>query len=734
MKTAPNNANSVILSEEFKSVSFGIKKDGLAHIFSVLRNQLYSDKILAVIREYSANALDANVEAGNEDRLIEITCPSYHDPVFKVRDFGLGLNEDEIRDIYANYGESTKRNSNKLIGQLGLGSKAAFAYGENFVINSYVNGKKIIYNAYIDPTQIGMIAKMGEEDSSEPNGVEICVPVRINDIWSFQSKIVSFFRFWNPVPVIHGVDITENLLPAPLIEGINWKYYKSHKNDFNSVVTMGNVAYPIHFDLISVEIKRIFEKKYGANFVTPQIILLKNFIFNANIGDLEVSASRESLQYTDYTKNNIVSIIEKAVEELAEKIDNSIQQCEDIFAASRLFCSYNSNLFSSYDKLSSLCKDIKWKGLGLSENGIHLNRRVILKMHDGGIGFTFTHYSKTSRSRKNALASPSDCLLFQQDELNIIDDCNNKGIRGTVSDLIISQKKYSKICVIRIKDQETWLAALDEKLLKDYKFVKASDIVSSYSLPVKNTGFKIKNDKHLKKTFCLSVNSGTWYSKPINSDFWRPVDIDLRTQAGVWMPIKRFEFLGSRNSMPAKILIKRLNDFCDALGIAIPNFYGFKKQPKKNTLNPNLLNIKDWMENTVFEYLSNRNELSQFADFIKLKETFISNSTEYFIKYLKNSKHLEIINNNFCKNLIQQHTELKSILENKTFAKIYQSLVTFQPVDDLNAKISDKAKNQFAERNKEFLENYPIFEFIDESFYGWKHNQEFDKVVISILK
>ena len=104
MKITPSNTNSVVLSEEFKSVSFGIKKDGLAHIFSVLRNQLYSDKILAVIREYSANALDANIEAGNEDRLIQITVPSYHDPVFRVRDFGRGLDEDEIRDIYANYG------------------------------------------------------------------------------------------------------------------------------------------------------------------------------------------------------------------------------------------------------------------------------------------------------------------------------------------------------------------------------------------------------------------------------------------------------------------------------------------------------------------------------------------------------------------------------------------------------------------------------------------------------
>ena len=76
-----------------KAVSFGIKQTSLAHILNVLRNQLYSDKIGAVVREYSANAVDANREAGKADTPIEVTLPSSFDPVFKVRDFGPALNE-----------------------------------------------------------------------------------------------------------------------------------------------------------------------------------------------------------------------------------------------------------------------------------------------------------------------------------------------------------------------------------------------------------------------------------------------------------------------------------------------------------------------------------------------------------------------------------------------------------------------------------------------------------------
>ena len=75
------------------------------------------------------------------------------------------LSEEEVQEVYAFYGESTKRNTNDQIGMLGIGSKAAFAYGDNYVINSFLDGKKHIYNAYIDESQVGQISKVGEENS-----------------------------------------------------------------------------------------------------------------------------------------------------------------------------------------------------------------------------------------------------------------------------------------------------------------------------------------------------------------------------------------------------------------------------------------------------------------------------------------------------------------------------------------------------------------------------------------
>ena len=101
------NQTSLEQSEDFKSYAFGIKKEGISHIFNVLRNQLYSDKILAVIREYSCNAVDAHIDIGKNETPILVTLPSKLSLEFKVRDFGRGLSETEIAQVYAMYGEST---------------------------------------------------------------------------------------------------------------------------------------------------------------------------------------------------------------------------------------------------------------------------------------------------------------------------------------------------------------------------------------------------------------------------------------------------------------------------------------------------------------------------------------------------------------------------------------------------------------------------------------------------
>ena len=95
------------------SVKFGIKASGLHHILGILRNQLYSDKILAVIREYTCNAVDAHTEGMCPERPIEVTLPNRMNPNFKVRDFGPALSDEDIHNIIKLFIGGIKENINQ---------------------------------------------------------------------------------------------------------------------------------------------------------------------------------------------------------------------------------------------------------------------------------------------------------------------------------------------------------------------------------------------------------------------------------------------------------------------------------------------------------------------------------------------------------------------------------------------------------------------------------------------
>ena len=55
-----------------------------AKIFSILRSNIYSNKMLAVIREYSTNGWDGHILAGTPDRSLRITLPTSLATEFRV--------------------------------------------------------------------------------------------------------------------------------------------------------------------------------------------------------------------------------------------------------------------------------------------------------------------------------------------------------------------------------------------------------------------------------------------------------------------------------------------------------------------------------------------------------------------------------------------------------------------------------------------------------------------------
>lgn len=97
------------------ATSFGISHKDEAHLMTVLRDTLYSDKILAILREYGANAWDAqreaDVAAGRSPQPIVVKLPTRDDPTLHITDNGTGLSHDDVFTVFSQYGASTKRTS-----------------------------------------------------------------------------------------------------------------------------------------------------------------------------------------------------------------------------------------------------------------------------------------------------------------------------------------------------------------------------------------------------------------------------------------------------------------------------------------------------------------------------------------------------------------------------------------------------------------------------------------------
>ena len=113
-------------------------------MFKILSSGLYSNKIKAVIREVSCNAVDANVDAGRADIPIVVHLPNENEPFFSIKDSGTGLTPEQMVDIYTSYGTSTKTDRNDQIGALGLGSKSPFSYVDQFTVTSITRKPKMV--------------------------------------------------------------------------------------------------------------------------------------------------------------------------------------------------------------------------------------------------------------------------------------------------------------------------------------------------------------------------------------------------------------------------------------------------------------------------------------------------------------------------------------------------------------------------------------------------------------
>ena len=627
MKPQTKSKKSVQSNGITETVKFGIKASGLHHVLGILRDQLYSDKVGAVIREYACNAYDAHVEAGCAQRPIEVVLPTQLKLEFKVRDFGPALNEDDIQNVYAFYGESTKRNSNDVTGMLGIGSKSAFAYGDNFVINSYIDGTKHIYNAFIDPSQVGQISKIGTQKTKEENGIEIVVPVNLDDVSEFSEKSEKLFKWFKVRPEIKNATHDYNDHET-LFEGDGWRWLNdpdaSRYYAGNATIVMGNIGYPLDSGKLNLTQDEADEGL--SQFVSDALVL------DMKIGDVEIAASRENLQYTEYTRKSIIRKLRLVKKEMVTTVEKQFDEAKTMFAAKQLWGTVFDTTSRLYNLRNVLKKSLEWNGKSIGDNYIDCGSD--LNVYNQPDKIELYRFNKSYRSSRFKPESHHS-INCSKDTVIIENDLGHRrGLMGRVLNLLENENK--KVYVVHFLEERLNGKKIARKTLHkrglDCEMLKLSELEKR---PLHEFGYannrgggtagSQKSSKHSTKEFILDKKKlkNRGYSEA-KSTVWESIDVDVDTDTGIYVELDRFFIKAngtaigdSDSTCEPSNLARFIDDFEKAIGVSVPRVYGFKAKSKslpKAQESKGWTNLWDWAKKTLREQVKAQNLVQQYVD------------------------------------------------------------------------------------------------------------------------
>jgi hypothetical protein len=294
-----------------------------AKLFDILQNSMYTDKILAPVREYMCNALDAHKQIGATTPF-KVWTPNGNVTEWVVRDYGPGLSHTDVMELFTTYLMSSKDNSDDLIGGFGLGSKSAFAYTDQFIIISYFNGTMTRYAAFIGANRLPEIAVVDSQLTDEPNGLEIRVPVRKEDIGDFVRKSIQICADF-PTGSVESAGFSfepfEYLTRTDMFGVSEVKGYSP--NAPKAYVLMGNVRYPL-----------------PATFQHKVVLALSNknkvLTLFANIGNCSLAPSREALSFDRETKEWLEKTCDAIFDELTAESKKLLSQAKNMLEYGRI--------------------------------------------------------------------------------------------------------------------------------------------------------------------------------------------------------------------------------------------------------------------------------------------------------------------------------------------------------------------------------------------------------------
>ncbi|KKW12782.1 MAG: RIIA protein [Candidatus Gottesmanbacteria bacterium GW2011_GWB1_49_7] len=618
---------------------FGISKAAETHIMTILRDTLYTDKILAPLREYSTNAWDAHRSIGKDDLPIRVTLPTPLNPTLMIRDWGPGMSEEVVLYTYTQYGDSTKRETNNEAGNYGIGAKSAFAYSDSFTVTSWHGGFKKIYSAVLDESNAGIMQKLHEEPCGDETGIEVQMPVKPKDIEHFEARAVKLFKYFKPLPDINII------IPELRKFSIGTPYGYLDKNDHSTgwTAVMGPIPYKL--DLNQIESLLQDEELYGSLRKLCGVLYF-------DIGEVQTATSREELRYSDYTIKAVVSKIRQMYEHYIESLITLVSSSD------------NSN-FHRRLEVSTTCKGF---GIRLSKQYQKWTIQSVPLYTEANKPKTFT-ISNIQNNSQSVIVDTRTTLYIKNEVKSIkgygLGDyaCIVTPIAPDPVDFKVLREELDKY----VKE-----ANLDGVPITDISTVLWAKENTYTTVRTKSGKVRCGPINPVYRARCFEYNPGVRGDK--FSDSWEIVT-RIPSKNDVFVILDKFEVCGLD-------FIRMYRDdasIMKSIGLKMPGVYGYKTTEKKPVSGIDCIgkHYRDWRVEWAKETMTAMNLGSLYNDMARVKSTkdslphnvrhYPASIEKRFAKLLGRAHPLYLV--------VREYTQLeRTINKNETLAPLVEHI------------------------------------------------------------
>jgi hypothetical protein len=440
-------------SREFENENFSL--GDMRVIMELLSSKIYSRPKYIIVQEVASNARDANREAGKADTPITIKLPNRFDDNFIISDSGIGISPARMSDVFLKYGNSTKRDSNEQVGGFGIGAKTPFTYTDTFTVvtvtldDDGVNRRRT-YIAHKADNGFAKMSLVTTEETTDPTGTSISFAVMKDDFYDFEHATRSVCQYWSPRPKIEGKNGWQWPEETVAHQGKGWTLCNGGNG---AKVLIDSIPYTLRLD-------SIFKDRYSNDAYT--LLSGSNSVrMYFETGEIDVSATREDLDYKDRTIKAVKDRANEILTVLRDKVNKTIASSTSLWDAT-----------ISWRKLSGQYSHLlvkpKWQGLDLLPNsmklGVSIDATKITgsKPTDKWINpsnhvkitvFEWDSYTKTIQSQKSGWRGKSvnRTISVQENTLIMLDDSGKSRPNKLRLQTLFETRSCNEIAVVTFK-------------------------------------------------------------------------------------------------------------------------------------------------------------------------------------------------------------------------------------------------------------------------------------------